>query len=265
MGGTYANHMMIGYADELYYADQNGDPGTPNHVLVRVRIHRFSSMRSITQSAPGTNNWYAMRYGGGSYTNCSDFTQPASPRSSTISMRSTYRRTARPQRLLPAQQLCPSYIGSGGTDPINNGPFTLPPVDQAEAHRRCAHPGQVSWAYFGERWTTSRPPLVKGQTSDRSTRSRIFYCNICNPFSIPLRHDEPKPARCASEDTLDLYDAIEERYPAAVSFVKPSTFNDGHPSSSRLDLFESFTRRIIDQVSPHEEPLGIRRDPGHRR
>ena len=34
MGGTYANHMMIGYADELYYADANGNPATPNHVLV---------------------------------------------------------------------------------------------------------------------------------------------------------------------------------------------------------------------------------------
>jgi phospholipase C len=35
--------------------------------------------------------------------------------------------------------------------------------------------------------------------------------------------------------------------------VKPSTFNDGHPSSSRIDLFEAFTKRIIDGVKANEE------------
>ena len=29
MGGTYANQMMVGYADALYYADANGNPATP--------------------------------------------------------------------------------------------------------------------------------------------------------------------------------------------------------------------------------------------
>jgi phospholipase C len=34
MGGTFANQMMFGYADVLYYADANGDPAPPNHVPV---------------------------------------------------------------------------------------------------------------------------------------------------------------------------------------------------------------------------------------
>jgi phospholipase C len=55
------------------------------------------------------------------------------------------------------------------------------------------------------------------------------------------------------KDTLDLYDAIASGNLPAVSFVKPSTFNDGHPSSSRLDLFESFSRRIIEQVQSNKE------------
>ena len=55
------------------------------------------------------------------------------------------------------------------------------------------------------------------------------------------------------KDTLDLYDAIEDGTLPAVSFVKPSTFNDGHPASSRLDLFEAFTKKIIDEVKSNEE------------
>ena len=29
MGGTFANLMMLGYADALYYADANGNPAVP--------------------------------------------------------------------------------------------------------------------------------------------------------------------------------------------------------------------------------------------
>ena len=34
----------------------------------------------------------------------------------------------------------------------------------------------------------------------------------------------------------------------AVSVVKPSGYVDGHPASSKLDLFESFTEKIVDMV-----------------
>ena len=55
------------------------------------------------------------------------------------------------------------------------------------------------------------------------------------------------------KDTADLYDAIEDGTLPAVSWVKPSTFNDGHPASSKVDLFESFTHNIIDKVRANEE------------
>ncbi len=34
----------------------------------------------------------------------------------------------------------------------------------------------------------------------------------------------------------------------AVSFVKPSGLVDGHPASSKLDLFEGFSKKIVDQI-----------------
>jgi len=30
--------------------------------------------------------------------------------------------------------------------------------------------------------------------------------------------------------------------------VKPSGYNDGHPASSKLDLFEGFVKKIVDEV-----------------
>jgi phospholipase C len=55
------------------------------------------------------------------------------------------------------------------------------------------------------------------------------------------------------KDTSALYDAIAEGTLPAVSFVKPSTWNDGHPSSSKVDLFESFTKRIVNDVQADKE------------
>jgi phospholipase C len=49
-------------------------------------------------------------------------------------------------------------------------------------------------------------------------------------------------------DTAELYEDIATGELPAVSIVKPSGFNDGHPASSKLDLFEGFTKKIVDQV-----------------
>ena len=54
-------------------------------------------------------------------------------------------------------------------------------------------------------------------------------------------------------DTSDLYNDIADGNLPAVSIVKPDTFNDGHPASSKLDLFESFTAKIIEGVKNNKE------------
>jgi phospholipase C len=50
------------------------------------------------------------------------------------------------------------------------------------------------------------------------------------------------------KDTTNLYDDIEDGTLPAVSIVKPSGLVDGHPASSKLDLFEGFTKKIVDAV-----------------
>src|SRR5258708_22587467 len=78
MGGTYANHMMLGYADALYYADANGNPATPDRVLVPgsnppVYVNEIENPNPLA----GTNNWYTNDgYGGRRYTHRSHSTPP---------------------------------------------------------------------------------------------------------------------------------------------------------------------------------------------
>jgi phospholipase C len=256
MGGTYANHMMIGYADSLYYADANGDPAKPNHVLVPgsnppVYVDEVEN----PNPAPGTNNWYTNDgYGGGSYTNCSDSTQPGvAPIVNYLTAIHVPARCA-PNAYYLLNNYVPAFIGSGQTDPINNGPFTLPPVIKQRHIGDALSQAHVSWAYFGERWNDFKTAPGEGANFGSLDPVAYLYCNICNPFLYSASVMTNAAEREAhNKDTLDLYDAIAKGTLPAVSFVKPSTFNDGHPSSSKLDLFEAFTKRIIDQVKSNEE------------
>ena len=54
------------------------------------------------------------------------------------------------------------------------------------------------------------------------------------------------------QDTANLYADIASGSLPAVSFVKPSELVDGHPATSKLDLFEGFTKKIVDAV--HANP-----------
>jgi phospholipase C len=75
------------------------------------------------------------------------------------------------------------------------------------------------------------------------------YCNICNPFQYDTSIMANPAVRTAHiQDTIDLYNDIRQGTLPAVSIVKPSGLVDGHPASSKLDLFEGFTQKIVDMV-----------------
>ena len=55
------------------------------------------------------------------------------------------------------------------------------------------------------------------------------------------------------QDTQNLYADIADGNLPAVSFVKPSGFVDGHPASSKLNLFEGFVKKIVDAVQANKD------------
>jgi phospholipase C len=240
----------------LYYADANGDPATPDHVLFPgtnppVYLNEIENPNPF----PGTNNWYSQDgYGGGSYTNCSDMTQPGvAPIVNYLGSLEVPPNCA-PGAYYLLNNYVPAFIGSGATDPINNGPFTLPPVIKQRHIGDALSKADVSWAFFGERWNDFKTAPGLGINFGSLDPVAYLYCNICNPFLYSASTmTNPAEREAHLKDTLDLYDAIADGHLPAVSFVKPSTFNDGHPASSRVDLFEAFTKRIIDQVRSNEE------------
>src|SRR6266446_1732751 len=90
MGGTGANHVMLGAGDAIWFSNGNGKPAEPPHnQLVAPGSPNAGIVDEIENPDPqsGTNNYYSEdgygggsygspSYGGGTYSNCSDTTQP---------------------------------------------------------------------------------------------------------------------------------------------------------------------------------------------
>jgi phospholipase C len=92
----------------------------------------------------------------------------------------------------------------------------------------------ISCKYYGGGYNVSGT----GATLDGS------YCNICNPFEYQLNY----PAMRADHmrDVTDLFTDLQNGTLPAVSYVKPDGTMDGHPASSKFDLFEAFAQNIIN-------------------
>jgi phospholipase C len=124
----------------------------------------------------------------------------------------------------------------------SNMPFTIPPstVPSIGDSLIAAH---ISWKYYGDMWNAYVPDPydlnygVPGPASDE-------YCTICNPFQYDTSIMANSTVRQEHiQDTVDLYADITNGTLPAVSIVKPSGLVDGHPASSKLDLFEGFVRK----------------------
>jgi phospholipase C len=297
-GGTGANHIMLGHGDAIWFSVEN--PRDPAHNLPATPpenatyatnpagyggvVHEIEN----PNPAPGTNNWYTedgygsdynegypqadwatpqqnggpVIYGGGSYTDCADPSQPGvKPIREYLEGLHIDPRCERGHYYL-LNNYNPGYFGNGNnayTDHNpSNTPFTIPPSTVPSIGDTLIT-ANISWKYYGDQWNAYVPDpydlnySVSGPAADE-------YCNICNPFQYDtsimadsrVRHEH-------IQDTVDLYADITNGTLPAVSFVKPSGFVDGHPSSSKLDLFEGFVRKIVDQVeaSPYADDTVI--------
>jgi phospholipase C len=236
MGGTGANHIMFGYADAIYYTNGAGTIETPP-----------SNQIENPNPDPGTNNWYDQDgYSGGSYTNCSDLTQPAVP--AIVNYLQALTPPINPRCTSGAFYLLnnydPGYNGDGSLNEYS--PYVIPPTAQTHIGDVLGTAG-LSYTYFGEGWDLY-------VTDPAGTNPYDRYCTICNPFQYAADIMTNQVQREAHiQDTSNLYVDIQNNALPAVSIVKPDGFLDGHPSSSKLDLFEGFVNRIVNQVEASPE------------
>ncbi|WP_176041029.1 alkaline phosphatase family protein [Burkholderia stabilis] len=266
-GGTGVNHIMLGHGDMLYFSDGKGNAQMPPHnTVVASGTANAGTVDEIENpnAAAGTNNWYTQdgyggggfgsaSYGGGSYSNCSDATQPGvGPILNYLkSLPTPVASNCQAGHYYLLNNYNPGYFGNGTnayTDTnVHNTVFTIPP-QTVPSIGDVMNTANVSWKYYGDQWNNyvNDPYQLKwgvaGANSDE-------YCTICNPFQYDTSiMSNPTQVAAHIQDTTNLYADIANGTLPAVSFVKPSGWVDGHPDSSKLDLFEGFSKKIVDAV-----------------
>ena len=265
MGGTGANHIMMGTGDAMWFSDGNGHPAMPPHNQL---VGKGSKNQGVVDEIEnpnaevGTNNWYAEdgygggsygspSYGGGSYSNCSDSDAPGVFPVLNYLATLPYEVDTKcaPGRWYLLNNYNPGYFGDGSNaytdNNDNNTVFTIPPSSVRNIGDELLQ-YNVSWKYYGDQW-------------DRYLADKYYlnpldnYCNICNFFQYSTSIMTNQSVRTAHlKDTSDLYNDIANGTLPAVSYVKPSGFVDGHPASSKLDLFEGFVKKIVDEVQQNQ-------------
>jgi phospholipase C len=233
LGGTGPNHLMLGSGDAIPYTDAKGRPAPPP-----------ANEIENPNPQPGTNNWYAQDgYAGGAYSNCSDPDQPGVAAVLDYLKSLAYHPSANcaPGAYYLLNNYAPGYLGNGQ---VTHAKFAVPPSDlRTIGDELLEH--NISWKYYGEHWDR----YVKG-----SKHPPAEYCDICNFAQYSRSIMTNAKLRKAHINDLDhLYGDIQSGTLPAVSFVKPSGFTDGHPASSKLDLFEAFLKKIVDAVEAHPQ------------
>jgi len=256
-GGTGANHFMLGTGDAAFWSDGNGNPITPP-----------ASAIANPNPVAGTTNKYTAD---NNFSNCSDFTQPGvAPIVSYLE--------ALPYRPEPncatahyymLDNTNPGFLPNGFRAPSPATQNMLPP-SPVRTIGDALNEKKISWAYFGGSYneavalsndavTAGTAGLVNSSTAlgeaalaDPAHALGVAYCQICNPFQYAASiMGNPAQRAAHIKDTVDLLADIQGDALPSVSFGKPDGLLDGHPQSSKIDLFEAYVQQVLDALEAH--------------
>ncbi len=141
----------------------------------------------------------------------------------------------------------PGFQANGQIDDAGVTSGSLVPPSSIRTIGDALNEKQISWAYYGGGYdaavrvangSTDPIDLLIGTGGD-------YYCDICNPFQYAKSiMGDPAQRQAHIKDATDFFADIEQGRLPAVSYVKPDSFDDGHPASSKLDLLEALIDRI---------------------
>ncbi len=241
MGGTGANHVMLGTGDAMFWSDGHGSPTMPpSHI-------------ANPNPLPGTDDVYTVDLNfDGNFTECGEMTQPGiAPIVNYLqSLPYNPNPNCEPGHFYMVNNDSPGFLPDGTVDEkgIANG-GSIPPSD-VRTIGEALNQKHVSWAYYGGAYNAAVQLQHNPTSTNPAVQVGAAYCNICNFESYVNNIMGDAAQRTAHiKDATDFLNAIDSDTLPAVSFVKPDGLIDGHPASSKIDLFEGMAKKIYDHLN----------------
>jgi len=226
LGGTYPNHMMLATGDLLYWEGGRGYATNPPDWAI-------SNPNTVNPTNP-TSGYINDSL----FVNCADTNQPgvAPIVNYLASLPYKAKSNCEAGHYYLINNRGPGYNNDGSVvDPgnLNTPPSSLRSIGDA------LNEHNISWGFFGADF-----------------KSQYYYCAICNPFQY-MKSIMGDPAQRAAhlKDTGDLLTGIRTNTLPSVSFGKPDGYMDGHPQSSKIDLFETYVQNILAELQKNPRML----------
>jgi phospholipase C len=245
MGGTAANHVLLGTGDAIFWSDGKGNPAKPpSHI-------------ANPDPLPGTNNIYTVDLNfDGNFTACGDPSQPGVKpiRDYLASLPYNPNPNCQPGHFYMINNDAPGFLPDGTLDTSGiAGGGSLPP-SSLRTIGDALNEKHISWAYYGGAYNAAVAFQHNPTSTDPTVLIGQAYCNICNFESYATSIMADSAQRAAHiKDATDLFTAIDSDQLPSVSYVKPDGLLDGHPASSKLDLFEGMVEKIMDRLKANPE------------
>jgi phospholipase C len=249
MGGTGANHVMMGTGDAIFWSDGNGNPTKPpSHI-------------ANPDPLPGSNNQYTVDINfDGNFAECADSSQPGIDQIRDYLATLPYHPNPNCEKnhFYMVNNDSPGFLPDGTVDTAGAKSGGSVPPTNVRTIGEALNEKNISWAYYGGAYNAAvklQQLKEAGQsTTDPTILVGAAYCNICNFESYSNAIMGVSAQRTAHiKDTIDFFNAIDNSTLPAVSFVKPDGLLDGHPASSKFDLFEAMVKKIIDHLTANKE------------
>jgi len=240
MGGTMVQHTMIGTADAIPWDTFQGQAAPP---LASVANPNPQSSTNVAFKVD--KNW----------TNCSDLAQPGIP--AIVNYLATLPWHPAPNcaagRYYGINNMSPGFLPNGTVDSTNILTGAKVPPSSLRTIGDALNEKHISWAYYGGGFNAA-VRVANGSTNPVDQLIAVNYCDICNPFSYATSIMGNATQRATHiKDAVDFFHALDNGELPAVSYIKPDSLVDGHPASSKLDLFEAMTENIVDKLKAHPD------------
>jgi len=240
MGGTGANFQALITGSAAFFTDPvalDGSPAVP-----------YPNQIENPDPLGDTNNYYTQDgYGGGSYVNCADDSQPGV----AAVMAELRAQHVRERRCAPGHYYLVNNYNmywnqtSASTRTLGPTSFTLPPQGARTIADVLTKHG-VSWKYY----SADRGDDVTAFAHDVDGVPLPFhsYCGICDPLTgyISIMRNPSEEAKLQNYGAF-LNDVHNGTLPS-VSWVRPFEALAGHPADSTTNLYELFLADLINQV-----------------
>ena len=247
MGGTAVQHMMLMTGDAIPWEHFDGFPAQPPLAQVADPTPKSATNAGFTRDA----RW----------TKCGDQSQPGILPIVKYLQSLPWRPDKTASNCAPGlyymiNNTRPGYLSDGSLNSAAITAGSAVPPSSLRTIGDALNEKNISWAYYGggfnaaarfDSGSTDPIDVLIGTGGD-------FYCDICNPFQyVKSIMGVPAQRKAHIKDAIDFFAAIDSGQLPAVSYLKPDSFDDGHPASSKLDVLEALIERVVDKLESHPE------------